>query len=282
MLRLSDPEELLCRWAVLGGTPQYQVWAGPGELDMIIAERLLAKDSPLYEDPRHLLREGEGIRDPGTYLAIMRAIAHGATRHNEIAQHAAVPTGNLLRKLERLQDLGYIDARLPLSLGGRAGRMGYEISDPYFRFWFRYIAANRSRLESGRVREVLGEILADFDNVMGWAFERCCRSWIAVHADESLTGAPQEVGCWWSRDGRVEVDVVGVRKHRYVTVGSCKWRKIADADVLADLRRQQQALGSQAAHARLAIFAREGFTERLRQEASRQDVSLLTAADLFA
>lgn len=278
----NDPEELLRRWAVLGGTPQYQVWAGPGELETIIAERILAKDSPLYEDPRHLLREGEGIRDPGTYLAIMRAIARGATRHNEIALHAAVPTGNLVRKLERLRDLGYIDVRLPLSLDGHQRRASYEISDPYFRFWFRYLAANRSRLESGRVREVLEEILADFDNIMGWAFERCCRHWLAAHADESSTGAPQEIGCWWSRDGQVEIDIVGVRKHQYVTVGSCKWRKTADIDVLSDLRRQQDALGPQAANARLAIFAREGFTEQLREQAARQNVSLFTAADLFA
>ena len=276
-----DPEALLRRWAVLGGTPQYQLWAGPGELERIIPERILAKDSPLYEDPRHLLREGEGIRDPGTYLAILRAIAGGATHHNQIAQRARVPTGNLARKLERLEDLGYIDVRRPLAPDGDEGRTGYEISDPYFRFWFRYIAANRSRLESGRVREVLQEILADLDNVMGWAFERCCRHWSAVYADEQAMGAPREIGSWWSRDGSIEIDVVGVRRHRYAIVGSCKWRRIADVDVLSDLRTQQEALGPRATQARLAIFAREGFTDALRRQAG-EDVLLVTAADLFA
>jgi hypothetical protein len=56
-----------------GGTTQYQVWAGDGPLEDIIA-----KDAPLYDEPRHLLREGEGIRDPGTYLSILRAIANGS------------------------------------------------------------------------------------------------------------------------------------------------------------------------------------------------------------
>lgn len=279
----ANPVELLRRWAVLGGTPQYQLWAGTGKLERVIAERVLAKDAPLYEDPRHLLREGEGIRDPGTYLAILRAIAHGATQHNEIAQQAGVPTGNLARKLARLEDLGYVAPRSPLGPAGEASRRSsYEIADPYFRFWFRYLASNRSRLESGRVDEVLEEIMRDLDNVMGWAFERCCRRWVGAYADEAAVGSPQEVGSWWSRDGGTELDVVGVRKARYVLVGSCKWRRTADADVLADLRAKRERLGPRAARARLAIFAREGFTVRLRKQAAADEVLLVTAADLFA
>jgi AAA+ ATPase superfamily predicted ATPase len=280
--RSRDPEALLRRWAVLGGTPQYQLWAGPGELRKVIAERILTKDAPLYDDPRHLLREGEGVRDPGTYLAILGAIARGATRHNEIAQQAHVPTGNLARKMERLEDLGYVTARYPLAADGHEERTSYQISDPYFRFWFRYVANNRSRLERGRVQEVLDEILGDLDNVMGWAFEECCRRWVGAYADEAAVGAPQQIGSWWSRNGQVEIDVVGARKGRYVLVGSCKWRKTADVDVLADLERQQDALGRKASRARLAIFAREGFSEALRDRAAEDAVLLVTAADLFA
>ncbi|MGH3279765.1 MAG: hypothetical protein ACRDNW_11605 [Trebonia sp.] len=48
-----------------------------------------------------MLREGEGIRDPGTYLSILRAIANGATQHNEIAQHAKATSASLAPKLAR-------------------------------------------------------------------------------------------------------------------------------------------------------------------------------------
>jgi AAA+ ATPase superfamily predicted ATPase len=66
----DDPVDLLRRWAVLGGTPQDNLWAGAGPLEPVIRERVLARDAPLYDDARHLLREGEGIRDPGTYLVV--------------------------------------------------------------------------------------------------------------------------------------------------------------------------------------------------------------------
>jgi uncharacterized protein len=277
-----DPVELLRRWAVLGGTPQYNIWAGAGPLEQIIKERILLKDAPLYDDPRHLLREGEGIRDPGTYLAILRAIAHGATTHNQIAQKAGLSTSNLGRRLDRLEDLGYISPRSPLERNGTLDRSVYELSDPYFRFWFRYVLRNRSRLESGRIDEVYGEVAGDLDNIMGPAFEQCCRAWVEHYAAEELTGAPQEVGSWWSRKGDVEIDVIGVRRHRYVLVGSCKWRREADADVLGDLLEQQNALGPPARNAKLLVFARAGFTEKMIERAGEEDVQLLTAADLFS
>jgi AAA+ ATPase superfamily predicted ATPase len=275
----DDAVELLRRYAVVGGTPQYNLWAGRGTVEDAI-RRALAKDGPLYDDPRHLLREGEGIREPGTYLAILRAIAGGATSHNEIAQQAQVKS-NLIKRLERLEDLGYITPASPLAADGTENRSVYRLSDPYFRFWFRYIARNRSRLELGRVDEVFNEIEADLDNLMGLTFEDCCRTWLGKYAPERLTGAPTQIGSWWSRDGRTEIDIVGVRRNNYVLVGSCKWRKIADVDVLNDLFDQQDALG-RARRAQLVIFAREGFTDRMRARAEEEDVQLFTAADLYA
>jgi hypothetical protein len=278
----QGPESLLRRWAVIGGTPQYQVWAGDGPLEHVLAERVLAKDAPLYDEPRHLLREGESIRDPGTYVSIMRAVAGGATRYNEIAQQAGAPTAALSSKLARLEDLGYIERRYPLDPDGRQERVGYHVADPYFRFWFRYVAGNRSRLERGHVSEVLAEILADMDNTMGWVFEQCCRRWLGVYAPEAALGAPREIGSWWSRDGKAEVDVVGTAGHRFVLLGSCKWRRVVDVDVLDKLREHQAVLGGRSAAAQIVVFAREGFTEALRRRAADEGVLLVTASDLFA
>jgi AAA+ ATPase superfamily predicted ATPase len=277
----QDPEVLLRRWAVLGGTPQYQVWAGDGPLEDVITSRILAKDAALYDEPRHLLREGEGIRDPGTYLSILRAIANGATQHNEIAQQAGATSASLAPKLARLEDLGYIERRYPLTPDGREQRPGYHIEDPFFRFWFRYVAGNRSRLERHRVTEVSQEIHADMDNTMGWAFERCCRRWAAIYANEEITGAPRQIGSWWSRDGQTEIDVVGTSRHRYALLGSCKWRRVVDVDVLDQLRDHQAALGGHAAAARLIIFGRERFTPALRERSAAEGIHLISAARLF-
>jgi uncharacterized protein len=278
----ADPEELLRRYAVLGGTPQYQVWAGSRPLSETIAERILAKGAPLYEEPLNLLRAEGGIRDPGTYFSILRAVAEGATRNNEIANRCSLTSDNAARKLGRLEELGYLELRAPLAPKERGRRSIYRISDPYFRFWFRYVFPNRSRLDQGRVDEVLAEVLGDLDNYMGPAFEDCCRQWVGAYADEDSVGANREVGAWWSRDGQVEIDIVGLRKTRYGLLGSVKWSREVSEAQLDDLRRQRRKLGSAGASARLALFARESFSTSLRRRAKEEGVLLVTAADLFA
>jgi AAA+ ATPase superfamily predicted ATPase len=138
-------------------------------------------------------------------------VASGATGHNAIAQQAGIPTGNLRRRLDRLEDLGYIAPASPLAAGGAEDRAVYELSEPFFRFWFRYVARNRARLELGRVDEVLAEIVADLDPFMGRTFEDCCRTWLGRYADAATAAAAEAIGRWWSRDGRTEIDGVGTR-----------------------------------------------------------------------
>jgi uncharacterized protein len=276
--RLS-PEARLRRYAVLGGTPQYQVWAGPGELREAIATRILAKGESLYEEPLHLLREEQEIRDPATYFSIVRAIATGRTRSGEIANVTQIVTPNLTKMLSRLEALGYVEARAPLSpKGPEARRSSYRLTDPFFRFWFRFVFPNRSLLERGRVKEVLRTVERDLDAFMGLAFEDCCREWAGRHAGDALP-ASRQLGCWWSRDGQVEVDVVGASRGRYDLLGSCKWDRRAPASALARLLEQRDDL-ARAGSARLAIFAR-GFSADLKRQAAAEDVELIGIERLF-
>lgn len=282
-VRIRDPEALLRRYAVLGGTPQYQVWAGDRRLETVLRTTVLAKGQPLYEDPLHLLREGEGVRDPATYFSILRAISRGATQHNQIATQAQLSSSNLGARLARLEELGYVTGWAPLGPDGpEPRRTSYRIADPYFAFYFRYVFPNRSRLERGRVEEVAAEVLADLDNVMGRAFEDACRVWAGTYAEEEAIGRSDQLGSWWSRDGSVEIDVVGTRRGRYTLLGSCKWRRTVGVDVLEELQEAQARLGGKAMGARLALFARRGFSAELRRRAEAENLLLVTAADLFA
>lgn len=274
--RLS-PTEKLMRYAVLGGTPQYQVWAGPGRVLPAIGARLLTRGESLYEEPLHLLREEQRVRDPGTYFAILRAIATGATRFNELKQRSRIDA-NLDVMLARLQELGYVEKRVPV--GGSGGRPSYRIADPFFRFWFRYVFPARSRLEGGWVGEVQAEIEADIDNFMGLAFEDCCREWVGRYAPRGALPRFDSLGSWWSRAGDAEIDVVATSKQRPVLLGSCKWSTRASVAALERLRDHRERLGTAAGGATLAIFAR-GFTPQLVRKADDEGVLLVSAADLF-
>lgn len=276
-----SPEDRLRRYAVLGGVPQYQAWAGKGSLRSIIRDRILTTGEPLHEDPLHLLRGEPQIHAPGTYFSIIAAIAGGATRLSQISNRAHVEVPNLTKMLARLEELGYVEQRAPVEPRRSAPRASYRICDPFFRFWFRYVFPNRSRLARHQTQDVLGELTADLDTFMGLAFEDCCREWVGHYAPRDLVPACETLGAYWSRKGDVEIDVAGLTDRRYVLLGSCKWTRRARADTLAQLLDHQAHLGPAARRAKLAIFAR-GFDAELARRADDEDVLLVDAARLFA
>lgn len=249
--------------------------------DLSRAQHILVRGRPLYDDPLHLLREGEGIRTPGSYLSVLWSIARGDTRFNEIANRTGLRPQNLTQRLERLQELGYLEHLTPTEPVTRGRRGTYRVADPYFRFWFRYVFPNRSRLELGRAAEVSPEIEADLDNHMGGVFEDCCRTWIGRYAPSDLVGPLDGLGSWWSRDGRTEVDIAAHHEGRFTVLGSVKWTSKVSGRVLDQLEAARDQLGARAARAKLLVFARQGFTPQLRDRADRDNVTLLTARDLF-
>lgn len=273
----ARPEEKLLRYGVLGGTAQYQVWAGQASLREILKRRILTKDEPLFEEPLQLIRGESEIREPGNHYEILRAIARGATQFNEILQQSKVSSGQLLTgRLNRLQKLRYIEERRPLAGNGSPS---WTVADPFFRFWFRYVYPNRSRLQRGRVDEVCDAILTDIDNHMGPVFEQVCRDWAGRYSGDPVFTAAEEIGGAWTRTHDVEVDLVARGRRGIIAVGSCKWSTQADAhdlDRLVELRGGLRGAGAAA----LYVFAR-GFHKSLIERAEAAEVKLISAADLF-
>ncbi|HEX3692062.1 MAG TPA: ATP-binding protein [Solirubrobacteraceae bacterium] len=276
-------QEGIERYAVVGGTPQYQVWAGRGPLQRVVREAILSKGSPLYEEPLTLVREEHGVRDPTRYFGVLAAIASGRTRNAQIGALLEMPSSNVATTLERLAELGYVTERTPVDPTGRGTRGYWQLSDPFFRFWFRRVAPNRSRLDRGEALDAVWEqVAADLDTYVGRIFEDVCRHWLARYSQIEPAVNATEIGSWWSRDGRHEIDVACADRDRYTLLGSCKWsRKAVGEDALDALRASRDAIPGPAADARLALFGRRGFTPSLKRRAAREGVLLVSAADLF-
>jgi uncharacterized protein len=280
----SSPEQLIERYAVIGGTPQYQVWAGPRPLERVVRDEILRAGAPLHEEPLTLIREEHGIRDPRRYFGVLAAIASGRTRNAQIGGLLELPSSNVAAVLERLASLGYVRERIPIAPGGRRRRGFWAISDPYFQFWFRGVSPNRSRLDREEaIDAVWAQVAADLDSYVGRIFEDVCRHWLGHYSEVEQARDALAIGSWWSRDGRHEIDVACADRRQYTLLGSCKWsRRPVDEDVLDALLASRDAIDARTANARLALFARAGFTPRLKRRAAAEDVLLVSAADLFA
>lgn len=280
----GSAEQLIERYAVIGGTPQYQVWAGARPLEQVVCDTILRKGAPLYEEPLTLVRQEQGIRNLMRYFAALSAIGSGRTRNAQIASLLELPSSNVAVVLERLAALGYVEERAPVTLGSRRRHGFWQISDPFFRFWFRRVAPNRSRLDRGdAIEAVWQEIEGDLSTYVGRIFEDVCRAWLTRYSEVQAARSAVSIGSWWSRDGSVEIDIACADRDRYTLLGSCKWsRQLVDEDVLEALVSGRDAIGGRTDGAKLALFARRGFTRSLRRRAESEDVLLVTSDDLFS
>ncbi len=288
-------EDRIRAWAVFGGIPYYLKEIDPSaDLAEAIRRAVLYPDGLLREEPRFLLSQESRLRDLDTYMSCLRAIAGGVTRLSEIAPRIGKTRSEEARPfLETLEEMGLVERRYPVTQAS-SKKVHYAITDPFLRFWFRFVAPRESRLQSraDADRYLADSVLPELDKfVSEEAFERVCQDWLLRNLDTAA-----EVGRWWGairrreegalRSRQYEADVVAVDEAgTVVALGSCKWPNartpdhVHDASELDKLETIRTELGAEGAP--LYFFDRVAFSPRLRElEAERDDVRLVLADQL--
>lgn len=271
-----EPADRARVFGILGGTPLYlKEW----RTDRSVRDNLVA----LFGDPGSLLVESAPLilhTDLGDGIAPYRAlsaIATGSTKRNDILQKAHVTNE---RVLTRLEELKLITKRVPITEGARSRRGIFAVTDPYYRFWFRFVDANRAAIDRGFGERLVDEVIAPgLDDHMGSVFEDMARAFaVRLMARGELGGL--DVGSWWSTDGGHEIDIVGVKRTDPVFIGTVKWRAAPlGRDVYANLADHARALGVDASVPWLMI-GRGGVEDAvLRREPHVRGYAL---ADMYA
>jgi AAA+ ATPase superfamily predicted ATPase len=292
--RRYSAREKMELYAVLGGMLSY---LEQFDSEKGIAENLLAtalrRNTYLSEEPDWLLLED--LRRDVTYGSILRAVASGERRPSDIARAIGKESAqSVAPQLETLRELGLVAREVPITekRQGRSRNSLYFLADHYLNFWYRYVDPNRSLVAQGlglRVWErSVAPTLPAF--VSRPAFEWACRQylWRALVADRLPPDLSfVDVGTWWGAGDR-EIDVVALNERgQTVLAGSCKWTN-EPMDV-GDYAALQQDLAAASALKPvdgdgpwLALFSREGFTDRLRALAAAQQPARLLLVDLAA
>jgi len=282
------PEDQFLTWAVLGGMPYYlRAFDDQQDLFANIQNHILnAQTGSLFNEPRLLLMEE--LHEPRNYFSILRAIAQGHTRLNEITQASGVGSPNAIsRYLDILQQIHLVTRRVPAteSQPEKSKKGLYQIDDHFLRFWFRYVHPNQGSLDLGLTAAVLEQrVRPDLDNFAALAFEEAAQAYIArlARADQ-LPFLPERIGSWWDR--AAEMDVLAISEaSRALLVGECKWSvNPVGVNVLEELKRKVGVLcqGEDWSQIHYYLFARSGFTPDLQNQASKESIHLVNLKQMI-
>ncbi len=234
------------------------------------------------------------VREPSSYLAILKAMGGGAHTLTEISEKSFIRTTSVNFYLNTLQELYLVERRLPVTQTkaerGRSKSGRYHLSDPYFRFYFQFLEPflSASPFDTEQVIEAVRRNLRSF--VGATAFEDLCRQWVLAQVKAGqIRFLPDSIGSHWS--SKVQVDVAAINwKTHDILLGECKWgAERVDRQVARELIENKTPLvlqdlheKSEEWHVHYALFARSGFTPAAVAEMQKFQGSLVDLKQIDA
>jgi AAA+ ATPase superfamily predicted ATPase len=268
-------------FGVTGGVPEYLNRIDERkDVRKNITDLFLTPSGHFFEEPSNLIKQE--LREPSVYNVIIEAIAHGASRLNEIATKSGIEANKCLKYLTSLISLGLVSKEYPY--GEASGRRSiYKLEDKMFRFWYRFVFPNISAITAG-----LGELVYENDvepqlnAYMGLVFEDICKQWLYEQAKKNtLPFFISHIGRWWGTDSKShkqeEIDLTATRNDQAL-FAECKWTNSdVGIDVYNELKRKSKIFNYKVNH--LYLFAKTNFTPavyKAKNEDTESRLSLLT------
>lgn len=280
-------EEKLELYGAFGGTPLYLQQINNNEsFEENIKRSYLKVTSYLYEEALLLLRQE--VQEPGVYSAIIEAIASGYTKANEISTKIGEDSAKCLKYIKTLCELGILHKETPFGEKETSRKTIYGISDFMFRFWYRYVFANRTLIETGAQQAVwLKKIEPDYNGYMGLVFEKVCADYLSdKNAKGELPILFTSIGRWWGTNpvthGQEEIDLVANDLKDYI-FGECKWRnEKLDLSVLRELKTKAEIFSKNRNNTYYFLFSKSGFTDAVKNEVKADNsVILVDLSDIM-
>ena len=290
MLPDCPPQERVAYYASLGGTPYYLAGVEAGRTYVENMGALFFERTGLmFDEPSMLMRQE--LREPALYGSVLRAIAGGANRSNEIADRAGIPLSSITAYLKTLSELGLVERCVPFGEGERSKRSIYRVKDPAFLFWYRFVAPHIAGIEGGLGERLAGRLLEGDarSEYEGHLFERVCRQWVLRQARRgALPLDPTAVGSWWGTDPAVraqtDIDLVAADDiGGSLLLGECKWRnEVDETDVVRTLLDRQRLIPGYGKRWSYLFTKGRVSDVTARKFADRPDVAFVCAQDLYA
>ncbi|WP_165251942.1 ATP-binding protein [Adlercreutzia sp. ZJ304] len=287
MLGNVSSDDAFRYYACIGGIPYYLAQVDRSlSFNENMLELFFSPEGFLFGEPTSLLRQE--LREPSLYNSILRAIAHGANKQNEIANKTGIERSHLPRYLRVLIELGIVERVVPFGEDAQRSRKGiYRLRDACYAFWYRFVSPVVGDIESGAgelaFRTVTPETLGEH---LGHRFEGVCLEWLLEEAlADSLPVDATTVGIWWGTDpntrSQTDIDVIAAnRTSWHAIIGECKYRNsFNETEAVDSLLGKAHLLQGFEVDA-YYLFTKKPVSVR-NEEQNAEDVRFISLSDLY-
>jgi AAA+ ATPase superfamily predicted ATPase len=292
MLPGFTEKEKITLYGISGGIPEY-VSRINNNLSVFqnIEDLFFNPSGRMFEEPSNLIKQE--LKIPQTYNGIITAIASGSSRLNEIATKTGIETSQCSNMLNALIGLGLVKKEFPIT-EPHSKKTIYGLADFMFRFWYRFVLPDISRISMGLGKAACKEIMSEkIEAHTGYVFEECARQYLFRESNGERYSV-RSLGRWWGsnpaerREEEIDLVALGLpsspsqKEGQSALFGECKWRNTRTGlDILMDLIRKSELL-PRLTGKRYILFSKSGFTAELKNTAlKRDDVFLVSPGDMF-
>jgi len=285
----SRPDDRLLAYATFGGIPSALRHLDRTATLMTNVRRLmLSEDGPLHDAGALWL--DRDLQTPARYYAIMAVLAKGEA--DWAAVHHGVPdlsrSGQLAPYLNRLTELGLVEARRSVDATERSRSTRYAVRDPLLAFWFRFVFESRHRNPGGPgvgrddyARAAQSDLPAHMETI----FPSLCRQHMTHDAIETVGATAREGGSLWGPG--YELPVAGILASGAAYYGACRWTDARPAspgdpfdEIEAAMRETRYGFGRER---RIRLLFTGGRAPRaLHREAARRGDARVIDAEALA
>ena len=229
-------DERVALYSIFGGIPAYWELIEPSQtLAQNIKRILLRRFNPMRDEPLTLLHDF--IKQSHAYVGIFTQIGAGAHTQKEISARTKTAHTHLSQYLRNLIETGFVRKHVPVTASASSRQGRYHISDPYLRFYYRFIEPQKEEIARGVPDIALAEIRRHWQDFIGtYTWEELCREWVIyAGAYQSLPFSAYRVGSIWNKNSQVDVAGINTREKTLI-LGECKWwNRPAGRNVLTEL-----------------------------------------------
>jgi len=235
-----DIEEAVRIYGMTGGVPAYlEIFDSFADVKSIA----FSKHGFLYGEADFLL--SSELREPRVYKLILKAIAEGKTRFNEISTYTGIPRPNLFKYVEVLEKLGFLRREIPVTARPKTKNTRYRIADNYLGFYFRFVERYRDEIELESL-DFWDEFLRNYEMYLGSIFEDIAKQFLVeLNKSGKLPFRFTKIGRWWHRNEEIDLLALNEREKKALLV-EVKWKDLSEREargILKSLERKSELVG---------------------------------------